>query len=158
MRFHFLSTDLILHIPYPISHIPYPISHIPMARLYRRAFCQSRQGDSPQQLTKRSTSATASMFVDSIRSAVPIELGSSGQHLTPRGCASPAVAGTAGIEQLTRCWPGHVDRRAPDARAATGKNRAGQGRAWPSGGGHRRRRHLQEHRSPTNPAACTAIP
>jgi hypothetical protein len=33
-----------------------------------------------------------------------------------------------------------------------------QGRARPPGGGHRRRRHLQGHRSPTNPTACTGIP
>ncbi|MDQ0655200.1 hypothetical protein QFZ38_005538 [Pseudomonas cedrina] len=38
-----------------------------------------------------------------------------------------AVAGAAGIEQLTRCWPAHVDRRAPGARSAAGKSRAGHG-------------------------------
>ena len=44
----------------------------------------------------------------------------------PRSPAATA-AGAAGIEQLTRCWPGHVDRRAPGARSAAGNSKTEHG-------------------------------
>jgi hypothetical protein len=83
--------------------------------------------------------------------ASPAIAGRADRH-RPRSPA--AVAGAAGIEQLTRLAR---TRRPTCTRCAISRGKE-QGRARPPRGGHRRRRHLQEHRSPTNPTAGTGIP
>ncbi|MDQ0655212.1 hypothetical protein QFZ38_005550 [Pseudomonas cedrina] len=71
---------------------------------------------------------------------------------------SPAAVAAAGIQQLSRYWPGHVDRRAPGARSAVGKSRAGYGHfAVATGGGQTHPPALPSRKGASRPLTPTAM-